>query len=304
MAQDRNHLLASPVALALCLSACGGGGMASTPPMPPPPVVPTLTAPAIVAAATSGQEFATKGAAYDRPVFVDPADPVASPSLAGGAQLEVRFNAATSKYEVQLPAGTQWVPLTVAANYSDNSHLYRGPAPDHVGVVDYRPDLHYSALLEWFTDTESGFSAIGIATSPGGVPITGSATYTGTLRGGSSESHYYPWEALWLTGTIRGGISLAFNYGSGTLSGSISPTLYLGQDYVLPPLNFSDTVYASGNTTFSGKFGSGLPGQNSFSGLFTGPAAQELIGNFAFPYISPVDGTTEQAAGAFAGRKP
>src|SRR5215210_71137 len=124
--------------------------MASTPPMPPPPVTPTLTAPAIVAAATSSQEFATKGAAYDRPVFVEPDDPVASPSLASGAQLEVRFNAATSKYEVQLPAGSPWLPLAVAANYSDDSHLYRGPAPDNVGVVDYRSDLDYSALLEWF----------------------------------------------------------------------------------------------------------------------------------------------------------
>jgi len=42
---------------------------------------------------------------------------------------------------------------------------------------------------------------------------------------------------------------------------------------------------------------------NSFSGLFTGPSAQELIGNFAFPYRSPVDGKTYQADGAFIGAK-
>jgi hypothetical protein len=42
---------------------------------------------------------------------------------------------------------------------------------------------------------------------------------------------------------------------------------------------------------------------NSFSGLFTGPHAEELIGNFAFPYQSPIDNQTYQADGAFVGAK-
>ena len=52
-----------------------------------------------------------------------------------------------------------------------------------------------------------------------------------------------------------------------------------------------------------GAFATSLSGRNSFSGLFTGPRAEELIGNFAFPYASPKDGATEQAAGAFVGRR-
>ena len=68
-------------------------------------------------------------------------------------------------------------------------------------------------------------------------------------------------------------------------------------------MGFRDTVYSIGSTTFSGKFDTALGGINSFGGLFTGPNAQELIGNFAFPYKSPVDGLTYEADGAFVGKK-
>ena len=59
--------------------------------------------------------------------------------------------------------------------------------------------------------------------------------------------------------------------------------LYLGAVYNLPMMHFTNTVYSTGSTTFSGKFDGTPSGANSFSGLFTGPAAQELIGNFTFP---------------------
>ena len=36
---------------------------------------------------------------------------------------------------------------------------------------------------------------------------------------------------------------------------------------------------------------------------FTGPTAQELIGNFAFPYVSPIDSKSYQASGAFVAKK-
>ena len=67
-------------------------------------------------------------------------------------------------------------------------------------------------------------------------------------------------------------------------------------------MQFTNTVYSTGSTTFSGKFDSTLSGANSFSGLFTGPAAQELIGNFTFPYASPADHHDYQAAGAFVAK--
>ena len=85
------------------------------------------------------------------------------------------------------------------------------------------------------------------------------------------------------------------------MSGKISPNLHQG--FNLGDLNFVNTVYSTGSSTFSGKFDTNASGVNSFSGLFTGPAAQELIGKFAFPYVSPIDSKTYQADGAFVGAK-
>jgi hypothetical protein len=155
--------------------------------------------------------------------------------------------------------------------------------------------------LEWFTDNLSGYSAIGIATPLAGVPIAGSASFAGSILGASSETRYDHWEAVWVPGRVEGSINLAFNFGAGTLAGNINPIL---DGNALPSLNFVNTVYSTGATNFSGRFATGLSGQNSFSGLFTGPQAQELIGNFAFPYASPIDGVTEEAAGSFTGRRP
>jgi hypothetical protein len=50
-------------------------------------------------------------------------------------------------------------------------------------------------------------------------------------------------------------------------------------------------------------FDTDVAGLNGFSGQFTGPKAEELIGNFAFPYRSPVDGKIYQADGAFVGSR-
>jgi len=95
-----------------------------------------------------------------------------------------------------------------------------------------------------------------------------------------------------------------FNFGNGTLSGSIDANFYQAfPSDAVSPINFSDTVYSVGSTTFSGKFDTNLAGVNSFSGLFTGPHAEELIGNFAFPYRSPIDNQTYQADGAFVAAK-
>jgi hypothetical protein len=74
-------------------------------------------------------------------------------------------------------------------------------------------------------------------------------------------------------------------------------------EYGLGPFEFRETVYSTGSTTFSGKFDTDLPGVNSFSGLFTGPHAEELIGNFAIPYRSPINSQVYQADGAFVGKK-
>ena len=143
-----------------------------------------------------------------------------------------------------------------------------------------------------------GYEAIGLATRAADVPVTGSASYSGQILGSSPEDHTD------FGVTITGSINLTFDFGLGSLSGNVSPVLEQSLvAYPLDVVSFRDTLYSKGSTTFSGKFDTNLPGLNSFSGLFTGPNAQELIGNFALPYRSPLDGQTYQSDGAFVGAR-
>ena len=153
-----------------------------------------------------------------------------------------------------------------------------------------------------FSGDKLGAVAFGIPTPAGGVPATGSATFSGSIFGQTTETYFNGLYMQTVPGNILGDIDLSFNFGGGTLSGSISPSLYMDTLQKLPSLQFTNTVYSIGSATFSGKFDSTLNGANSFSGLFTGPAAQELIGSFTFPYASPADHHDYQAAGAFVAK--
>ena len=151
-------------------------------------------------------------------------------------------------------------------------------------------------MFEWADSKSgvSGYEAIGMATPASGVPVIGSAFYGGQILGVSSEPHGDDY-------SVEGTIGLSFDFAQGTLSGTISPDLHQGFDF--DPLNFRDTVFSKGSTIFSGQFDTSVTGPSSFSGLFTGPKAEELIGNFVFPYRSPIDGLVYQAEGAIIGAK-
>ena len=283
----RPILLAAAFALAGC-GGEGGYGVAST---PPPPVTPTPTPtptppPAIIPAATVSQEFTVVGSSH-------PFDGVSKPIFDDSEQLQVRYIQSSNSYEVQLPHSASWgqiayLPIdgspATPINYGGGgAHLWLGAG------------YQYSRIFEWSGGPGlHGFEAIGIATPSGNIPVTGTASYFGELLGGTTESFGGD------TWDVRGTIGLSFNFGLGTLSGTIDPTAFA---YSLGHLSFRDTIYSTGSASFSGKFDTNLPGVNSFSGLFTGPNAQELMGNFAFPYASQVDGKTYQADGAFVGRK-
>jgi hypothetical protein len=265
----RPMLLATAFALAGC---GGGGGVASIP--PPPSLTPDFPN------VSTDQQFAVMGAVHTdaagQPALLDSSD-----------QLQVRYVASSGTYEVQM-TGDPWTKVTYDGDGSWTSGIYN--------LWLKSGDYDYSRLLSYFDGATGGNQAIGLATPAGGVPLTGSATYAGDLLGQTSENHP--------DGSnlgVEGSIHLSFDFGGGSLSGSITPDLHQGYD--LGTIDFTNTVYSAGSTTFSGKFDTDGTGVNSFSGLFTGPAAQELIGNFAFPYKSPIDGLSYQADGAFVGKK-
>ena len=181
----------------------------------------------------------------------------------------------------------------------------RRPAdPVYLGLVgDPATSYRYSALAYWShpSDGDVGALAFGIPTPSGAVPVTGSANYSGVIAGRSTEFAYDYLAGTNFAGSVQGSISLAFNFGAGSLSGSISPTVFTSDLLSLGTIAFTNTVYSSGSNVFSGKFDTDVSGENAFSGLFTG-AAQELIGNFVLPYRSTNDDKIYEATGAFAGK--
>lgn len=280
---------------AFALAGCGGGGgeIAST---PTPPVTPTPTptpastaAVAIVPAVATSQQFAAVGASF-------PIDGDHTPLLGAADQIQVRYVAASNSYEIQLPNSQTWSAISQTSTGPGNFPVTYGIPGGGAILWLTGGSYQYSRMFEWNAGDNVGHEAIGMATPASGVPVTGSASYSGDILGVTTEYQAQLADDF----PVNGSILLSFNFGLGSLSGTISPNLHQG--YAFAPLNFVNTVYSTGSTTFSGKFDTTATGVNSFSGLFTGPSAQELIGNFAFPYVSPIDSKTYQASGAFVGK--
>ena len=287
----RNSIIrAIMLAATFALAGCGGGGgtdVASTPPPPPPPPAPPPEPPPIIPAATTSRQFSAVGASH-------PIDDWGTPQLGAGDQLQVRYVASSNSYEVQLPGGQTWSAIQYTPTGGSPINFIGGGAH----LVLWSEDYQYSRLFEWSADNFHGYEAIGIPTAAGNVPRTGSASYSGEIAGFTPESNSS--DTQWIVGSVE----MTFNFEIGSLSGSISPVLTDGAaTYSLGTIDFRNTVYSTGSMTFSGEFDTNLAGVNSFSGLFTGPNAQELIGNFALPYKSPIDSQTYQAGGAFVAKK-
>ena len=275
----RNLLLG---AAAVSLAACGGGGVNSTPTPTPAPLDPIFNA------VIKSQQFAAVGASHTY-------EGDQGPQLAAGEQLQVRYVESSNSYEVQLPHSETWTGISYFSSGVGEPTNFGGPTADLYFQGDYR----YSRLFQWSDNgsTVFGYEAIGMATAANGIPVTGSADYSGQVWGSTSEFHPDGYMS------IKGDIALSFNFGLGSLSGNISPVLQKDfAPYSLGTIEFRDTVYSAGGTTFGGKFDTNVAGLNSFSGQFAGPNAQELIGNFALPYVSPIDSQTYQADGAFVAR--
>ena len=292
---------------ALSLAACGGGGgdhVNATPtpapaPAPAPPPTPTPTGPLPPAhiGLVSSAPFAVQAA-----------------SGASFANVQFSYDAADNVYLISLP-GFQ-------PGYLDNTG-YNGSAgqvatsstsqvaelsfglPQSVSVTMPVPGSTFSPFTytsfgfwsEPGKDGATGYFAYGIPTAAGDVPITGSASYNAGIYASTNSIPGYE---------IGGPVALQFNFGVGTLSGSMHPQIIDGFDGVFVDFgqyDFSQTVYSVGSTTFSGKFiVPGLPGaDSSFEGNFTGPGAAELMARFQTPFV--VSGQQGTMSGIWIGKK-
>jgi hypothetical protein len=95
---------------------------------------------------------------------------------------------------------------------------------------------------------------------------------------------------------VAGTVSLTFNFGAGSLGGSMDMSVNGANAGAFA---FKNTVFSVGSTTYSGSFDTTAAGQNFFLGRFTGPNAEETIGAWALPFNYSVDGQPHQAIGAW-----
>jgi len=284
----------------LALTGCGGEG-ASVNSTPVPVVAPTPT------------PTPTPGAASD--ILASPATQefAALSSVGSSSDLRIRFDASTGHYDV-LVDNAGWQGLRPSATYHSTPEHYFSYGPSNnqsffqVSVVakDAAPDNYqYSSLAVWGKGVgaywdDASYTAFGVPTGSASMPVNGTATYQGFIQGNSDVLEMDYLIGAKVAATVHGSVALNFDFAAGTLGGSIHPTLStFGGNIDLGSMSFVNTVYSTGSTTFSGNFQTQVSGTNSFSGLFTGPNAEELIGRWAFPFVYSGDGATHSASGAW-----
>lgn len=296
---------------ALGLAACGGGGgggsgFASTPTPPTPPPT-SLTAPVnIFPLVTSSTSYAALG--YER-----------GTGALIGSGFSVTFDAATGAYVFDLPAHNP-AAFRVSTSVPQNNNAYwigglidptvsTGLWPP-MSVLKASPDnpliqLSYTSFGQYYQagpmeDRPHGIVAFGVATPAAAVPTSGTATMNAILGGQVNQDS---------PATIGGTAIFQFDFGAGTLSGSMSPILYpyyANESFALGQYDFVSTIYSVGSPTFSGGLKhatNGLTG--SFSGQFTGPQAQELMARWVAQFADPTaGGAPTEMFGVAVGRRP
>lgn len=244
------------VLVGLLLTSCGGGSTGGTAAVAPIPAAPPAPAPATP---------------FPTPMAPVPAS-VSTEFASVGSDIKIRYDAGSQKYEIMLP-GQNWSVLTPESR-SDYAFAGPGGAKTLVHFLNEAGKFNYTGFAGVHDSEKSlGDFAYGIATPASGVPVTGTASYVADLMG---QGDFY---------SIGGTAKLDFDFAKGSLAGSMRVN---GNDpagwgpYEFGQYDFVRTVYSSGSPSFSGELtnanNNALGG--NFSGIFTGPAAQELMGRW------------------------
>lgn len=311
---SKKGLVLGASAIALSLTACGGGGggshVNSTPPPPASPTpsptptpTPSASIPPPHLGLVSSQPFAALGVGVTYPP---------DSSIPAAQNVQFSYDAATNSYQINLPgfqvgtlANTGYSGGAGQVATSSTSQVTAGTSNILQPVFVTLPlagswvsPYTYTSFGWWSGQPGSGLSsqgifAYGIPTASGDVPVTGSASYNAKIWGNvTNGGNNVPYDLA-----LGGSVNLLFNFAGGTLTGSMHPEIVDGFNGVFVDFgqyNFTQTVYSTGSTSFSGKFiVPSLPGAESFfNGNFTGPNAAELIARFQAPYsLSGQQGT-------------
>jgi len=304
----------------MSLTGCGGGGGMSFIPAPVAQPTPAGPLPPAQIGLVSTEPFAVLGTGDT--FTTDPSGQNVKPLTAPSAQdVQFSYDASTNSYTVSIPGFQPGTLVNPAYNGSSGqpatssfSRVTAGASPNlqDLSIFLQVPGNSFSPYTYTSFGTWTGTSgttgsgdiirsegsfAYGIATKAGDVPITGSAIYSADIRGTTETPGF---------NLVGGNARLSFDFAAGTLSGFMHPSVNDGFDGIhidFGQYDFTQTVYSTGGTTFSGKFVvPGLPNANSsFQGNFTGPSAAELMARFQAPYV--LDGHEGTVAGTWIGKK-
>ena len=308
----RSYGRALLIGMAFGLVACGGagGGVNSTPtptppPTPPPPPPPPPSQPPPPAGPLGLQSNAPFK------VFSGYLDGNGKP-VSGPDGVKFAYSTADDRYTVTLPGFEEGHVVRIGTNgsYDETGWINVSSTFNEVTVGDTSAVQPVNLTLDWpessgftytsvgrWSDKQSnslGYFVYGIPTAAGDVPVSGSAGYSGEIRGVTAENF-----------DVFGSISLSFNFGAGSLSGEMKPQIAPVWDPIpLGTYTFKDTVYSAGSRSFSGSFDvSGTSAASAFQGSFNGPKAAEAMGSWNAPYLNPLSNAWGSMAGIFTAKK-
>ena len=209
-----------------------------------------------------------------------------------GGDLRIRWDNVSKAYEVMFP-GKDWAtisPMGIGGNPN-----YASAGSNNLLSFSGRDLYSYTGIVQTVAGDTAVREVYGIGTPASGVPVTGSASYTAQIFG-TAGKYYFD----------NNGGHFDFDFAAGTLAGYFDPIASTANDqdsYELGRYDFVQTVF-SGSQKFSGNLSHDGASAGSFSGLFTGPQAQELMGQWGLTFHDPVaPATTLNASGLFIGKK-
>jgi hypothetical protein len=243
-------------------------------------------------------------------------------SVRDADNVTIRYDQGTGSYHVSMPvtgSGTlyrvgDYNPDLTGSSFvavpANSIAAATGISATMSVIASDRPNSRYSyvSFVNLYAEAAAAganqrtlaYGVFGIAqpTRAGEVPTTGSARYSGDLLGHFAGDA----GATWLVGTAQ----FDFDFARATLAGELKVNMecMMGCFYGNVVYTMNDTRFVRGDASFSGNLTTtGAPLAGTFSGVFAGPAAAELMSQFQLPFFHPDYRQWLQAGGVILGKR-
>jgi hypothetical protein len=212
---------------------------------------------------------------------------------------QLNFKGASGNYEfVDVQAGAAPAIVTTSTDAGLTDGRFLGYKNGDVTLRLYRSGssnteiaLTYASFLTYTTTSQAAgldnaayanhWASFGFLSPASAIPTTGNATYNGILQGNAQAiAPGSPLQGL------EGTTQFQFNFASSSLAGNFHPYVIEAggarTDLGVGVINANLFVVGRTNPTFEGSFnGSGNFPNSSFQGMFYGPVAEEVAGQFS-----------------------